>query len=324
MNANPSWTERAKALEPAIVEVCTLIPVSAGPGALTKELARHLPELHFRRTLCRGGWYRLGGVLAADGTRVSDDLQSWVEMALDACDGDFEILREEYADKGLIATRRVGRTHYFIAQTGDKPGDFLQLEIEDLQETQAHKLFAQTPAPTQLEELVDPNLGHHNGQPIGLPCYTFRRLTHVGDLLARIRQQKPEAQPIHRFAEDWGNSSAGHATSLGNQWIIAVREHLDRFRQTIIRAQPVPAIDGEAPVFGAREGTRELALHDALVAFDRAAGYPFAWYFHMLTTKAVPHWVARVVVEDAMAGFAYLPRRDEEVVRHWLHAPYAL
>jgi hypothetical protein len=25
-----------------------------------------------------------------------------------------------------------------------------------------------------------------------------------------------------------------------------------------------------------------------------------------------------------MAGFAYLPRRDEEVVRHWLHAPYAL
>lgn len=68
---------------------------------------------------------------------------------------------------------------------------------------------------------------------------------------------------------------------------------------------------------------RELALHDALVAFDRQAGYPFAWFFHMLTTKAVPHWVARVVTEDALAGFAYLPRRDETVVRNWLHRPYA-
>lgn len=324
MNAVSSWTERAKTIEPAIVEVCTLVPVSAGPGALAKELSKHVPDLQFRRILCRGGWYRLGGVLTPDGTRVSEDLEGWAEMALDSCDGDFDILREEYGDKGLIATRRVGRTHYFIAQTGDKPGDFLQLEIEDLQETHSHKLFDQSPAPSQLEELVDPELGHHHGQPVGLPYYSFRRLTHIGDLLARMRQQQPEALPIHRFAEDWGKSSAGHATALGNQWVIAVREHLDRFRQTIIRAQPVPAIDGEPPSFTAKEGTRELALHDALVAFDRAAGYPFAWYFHMLVTKAVPHWVARVVVEDAMAGFAYLPRRDEEIVRQWLHVPYAL
>lgn len=324
MNANPSWTERAKALEASVVEVSTLVPVSAGPGILAKELARHLPELHFRRTLCRGGWYRLGGVLAADGSRISDDLESWAEMTLAACDGDFDALRDEYAGTGLIATRRVGRTHYFVAPTGEKSADFLQLEIEDLQETQAHTLFAQTPAPTAIDELIDPDLGHHNGQPVGLPYYTFRRLTHIGDLLARLRQQTPEAQPIHRFTDDWSESSAGHATAFSNQWVIAVREHLDRFQQNVIRAQPVPAIDGEPPAFGAREGTRELALHDALVSFDRAAGYPFAWYFHMLTTKVVPHWVARVVMEDANAGFAYLPRRDEEIVRRWLHSPYAL
>lgn len=324
MNANPSWTERAKALEPSVVEVCTLVPVSAGPGILAKELARHLPELHFRRTLCRGGWYRLGGVLATDGTRVSDDLEAWAEMALVACDGDFEALRDDYADKGLVATRRVGRTHYFVAQTGDNSIDFLQLEIEDLQETQAHTLFAPTSSPSAVDELIDPDLGHHNGQPVGLPFYVFRRLTHIGDLLGRMRQQTPEPQPIHRFTDDWIQSSAGHATALSNQWVIAVREHLDRFQQSVIRAQPVPAIDGEPPAFGAKEGTRELALHDALVSFDRAAGYPFAWYFHMLTTKAVPHWVPRVVIEDAAAGFAYLPRRDEEIVRRWLHAPYAL
>jgi hypothetical protein len=49
-----------------------------------------------------------------------------------------------------------------------------------------------------------------------------------------------------------------------------------------------------------------------------------AWYFHMLTSKAVPHWVAQAVIEDALDGYAYLPPRDLEVVRHWLHAPYTL
>jgi len=49
-----------------------------------------------------------------------------------------------------------------------------------------------------------------------------------------------------------------------------------------------------------------------------------AWYFHMLTSKAVPHWVAQSVVEDALAGFAYLPQRDVDVVRGWLHRPYSV
>ena len=36
MNALPTWTDRTKALEPAITEVCTIVPVSAGPGALAR------------------------------------------------------------------------------------------------------------------------------------------------------------------------------------------------------------------------------------------------------------------------------------------------
>jgi hypothetical protein len=324
MNALPTWTDRNKALEPAITEVCTVVPVSAGPGALARELGKRIPEYSFRRILCRGGWYRLGGVLSASGERISDDLEAWAETTLDSLGGDMDVFCEEYADQKLVATRRVGRTHYFVAQLGDQASDYLQLEIEDLQETHSHILFAQTPAPSQVEELVDPDHTHHHSQPVGLPYYTLRRLIHVGDLLARIRDQQPEPQAIHRFVEDWSKSSAGHATAFSNHWVLALREHLDRFRQTHLHAHPVPAIDGEAPVFKAREGTRELALHDALVSFDRAAGYPFAWFFHMLTTKAVPHWVARTVVEDVLAGFAYLPRRDEEIVRHWLHKPYAL
>ena len=322
MNAIPNWTERCKSLEAATVEACTRVSVAAGPGVLAKELSKLSPELHFRRTLCRGGWYRLGGVLAPDGSRVSDDLEGWAEQMLDSEHGDMGALLEEYGDSGLNATRLVGRTHYFVAQAGDGPADFLQLEIEDLQEAISHSIFGRSPAPTQLEDLVDSHQGGQTGNPVGLPFYAFRRLVHVGELLGRIRAQQPTPQGINRFVEDWGKSSAGAATALSNQWVIAYREHLDRFRQNVVRANPVPALNGEPPIFTAMEGTRELALHDALMAFDRQAGYPFAWFFHMLTTKAVPHWVARQVVEDGMAGFAYMPRRDEDVVRNWLHAPY--
>jgi hypothetical protein len=322
MNANPSWTERCKSLEAAIVEACTRGAVAAGPGMLAKELSKLLPDVHFRRTLCRGGWYRLGGVVAADNSRVSDDLEAWAEAALAGVDGDVAALAEDFAGSGLKATRLVGRTHYFVARTGDKPEDFLQLEVEDLQETLSHELFDRSPAPTQLEDIVDCHQSGQIGNPIGLPFYALRRLNHVGDLLARIRGQQPTPQGIHRFFEDWGKSSAGAATSLDNQWVITYSEHLDRFRQTLVHAKPVPALIGDPPSFTAREGVRELALHDALVAFDRQAGYPFAWFFHMLTTKAVPHWVARQVIDDGVNGFAYMPRRDEEVVRHWLHDPY--
>jgi hypothetical protein len=51
---------------------------------------------------------------------------------------------------------------------------------------------------------------------------------------------------------------------------------------------------------------------------------PLAWYFFILSTKSVPHWVAQTVIEDALAGFAYLPQRDVDVVRSWLHRPYSI
>ena len=209
-----------------------------------------------------------------------------------------------------------------VAPVGRGVADYLQLEIEDLQEAWSHPLFDREPPPATLEEFVDPRLPKDELKPLGLPRYAFRRLTHMGDALARMRTQALEPQAIHRFVADWEAGSAGHATDLANHWVIALREHMDRYRQTLTRAAPVSALNGDPPRFAAREGTRGLALHEALAAFDRHLGYPFAWFFHMLTTKAVPHWVARTVAEDAAGGYAYLPERDLAVVREWLHKPY--
>jgi hypothetical protein len=325
MNAPTAWTEYCKTLIPSIIEACALTAVAAGPGALAAEIGRRIPDRPFREVLCRGGWYRLGGVVAADGSRVAERVEEWAEAELARHDGDFTLLAEAFAGSSLNATRLSGRTHYFVSGTGNGAGDFLLLEIEDLQETLAHALFGRDPPPSTLEELVDDDSGRidpASARPIGLPVYRFRRLSQTADTLNRMWAQTIEPQPIHRFFADWEASSAGRATTFCGHWVLALREHLDRYRNSVLSARPVPAINGEAPRFAAGQGTSGLALKETLSAFDRQCGYPFAWYFHLLTTRAVPHWVAATVVENSLAGFEYLPQRDLEVLRNWLHKPY--
>jgi len=310
-------------MEAAIRQACSETAPAAGAAVLAREIARRCPELAPREVLVRGGWYRLGGVIAPTGARISEDLEAWAESELAACDGDLARLLDEHTGSGLMATRLTGVTHYFVAPAGPGATDTLQIEIEELQEVTAHALFDREPPPTSLEELVDPRLPREQHRPLGAPYYLFRRLTHIGEFLARMRAQKPEAQPIHRFVDDWQRSSASHGSLFANHWMIACREHLDRYRQPVLHAHPVAALTGEAPRFRLPATTRGLDLHHALATFDRQAGYPFAWYFHMLTTKAVPYWVASAAIEDSLAGFNYLPDRDLAVLRDWLHQGYA-
>lgn len=319
-----AWQEYCKTLAPGIQETCSRSPVSGGPAALVKQLADALPEWQFRHKFSRGGWYRLGGVVSPDGSLVADNLETWAEAALEARDGDLALLLEDLEDQPLYATRLVGSTHYLVASAGEGTADFLQLEIEELQEMRAYRLGEGETPPTSLTELIDPDHPSLKLQPLGLPTYSFRRLTHVGSVLQRMAAQSAEAPPIQRMLDDWSQSSAGTTSALYNHWVIALREYLDRYQQTLYRAQPIAALTGKPPVFSVAPGTNELKLQAALQAFDREVGYPLAWFFHMLTTKAVPHWVAQTVVEDALAGFAYLPQRDVDVVRNWLHRPYTV
>jgi hypothetical protein len=317
-----AWSEYCKSLAPAIAETCAKVPVSSGPGALVKALGLALPDWKFRHAMSRGGWYRLGGVLDDKGQRLADHLESWAESAADERGGDFVRLGDDFAEQKLFATRLAGQTHYLVASAGEGDDDFLQLEIEDLQEMRAHRLFANDPG--TLEELVDPRGGTEPAVPVGLPFYTFRRLQNIGAFLKRMRAQKPEPAPIHRMLADWSKSSASPSSAYYNHWVIATREHLDRYHQPIFRAQPIAVQSSATPEFEAADTASGLKLNEILSRFDREVGYPMAWYFHLLSRKAVPHWVAQTIVEDALAGFAYLPQRDVDIVRGWLHRPYSV
>lgn len=317
-----AWPEYCKSLASAIIEVCATTSVSSGPAALVKALGGALPDWKFRHALVRGGWYRLGGIVDGEGRHVTDNLERWVEQELDARDGDIGHLIDDHAGQVLYATRLVGNTHYLTTSAGEDADAFLQLEIEDLQEVRAHRLFANEPA--SLEELVDPRGGGETPLPLGLPFYSFRRIQHVGAFLKRMLDRKPEPAGIHRMVTDWEKSSAGATSVFYNHWVLATREHLDRYHQPVFRAQPIATLPGEPPEFTADTDCMGLRLQEALHHFDREVGYPMAWYFHMLTTRAVPHWVAQTVVEDALGGYAYLPQRDIDVVRTWLHRPFSV
>ncbi len=322
MSDTIGWPEYCKSLAPAIAGTCATVPVSSGSGALVKALGVALPEWKFRHAMSRGGWYRLGGVHDGCGVRVSGNLETWAKDALDERDGDFGRLADDFAGRTLFATRLVGQTHYLVATADESADGFLQLEIEAVQEMRVHRLFAGDPS--SLEDLVDPRGGAGQPVPLGLPGYAFRRLQHIGAFLRRMLAQEPGPAPVHRMLEDWSNSSAGRTSAYDRHWIIATREHLDRYRQPVFRAQPISVQAGAAPEFGAADATGGLELNGALARFDREAGYPMAWYFHMLGTRSVPHRVAQTVVEDSLAGFAYLPQRDVDVVRGWLHRPYSV
>lgn len=316
----------AAGLAQAIAEACVRIPAApglSGQTALAQELARIAPQLAFREALARGGWYRLGGVVDGQGRHVADDLERWVADELARHDDDLAAVATEHAGQQLWATRLTGKTHYWVARTGPGAADFLQVEIEELQEVVCHALFAEGEAPASVEDLVDPRDACPGSQnALGMPFYRLRRVTAIADFLAAMRAQKPEPQPIHRFVADWERSSAGHASDFSHHWVVAVREHLDRYRQPIKSATPVAVLNGAPPRFESAYGARGLALAAALQRFDKQLGYPLAWFFHMLTTRAVPHAVATVVVEDVQGGFRYLPDRDVQVVRDWLHRPY--
>jgi len=312
----------------AVRSLCVRLPVSIGASGLARELSAIAPDCVFRDVLTRGGWYRLGGVIDASGRHIADDLSRWGESELAKHGDDLHALYDTYAGAGLRATRLLGRTHYLVAVTGPQATDFVQIEIEELQETISHVLF-EGHVPGSLEELFeapDPqnstDVATATDEPVSLPFYSLRRITDVSELLKRIAGNKPEPQSVHRFVDAWQASSAGQTTHFSHHWVLAVREYLDRYRQSIQQATPVAALNGPSPKFVSAYGAKGLALAEALQQFDRQAGYPMAWFFHLLTTKSVPQAVAYAVIDDVQDGFAYLPERDVKVLRNWLHRPF--
>jgi len=290
------------------------------------EIANHLRAgWTFRYALNRGGWYRPGSVITVDGTRVADNLETWAKAELAACGGDMHELVEKYADSGLLVTRHSGRTHYFVAAYGPSPTDFLQLEVEELQEVLDRKLFEEGSEPEDIQELLEPlSPGEIDAQAVGAPRYRFRRLIDISQTITRSTTAEPQSVGLPRLLYEWSHSSAAIRGHFSDHWIVALREHQDRYRNPVISASLVSRHTRELKPFQWNIELSGVEMSTQLQAFDRAAGYSAAWYFHMVAGTITPPKIAYAVARDLDAGFSYLPDTEAELVRGWVTAPYSV
>lgn len=288
-------------------------------------IKQFLPSCTFRHALTRGGWYRPGGVILPDGTRLAEDLEAWLESELAACDGDMGEFLERHAGSDLLATRQSGQTHYFVAPYGPAPSDFMQLEVEELQEVLDRKLIDAAQPPADLEELKEPlHPATLEAQPVGNPRYRFRRLSDMRQAMARLPSSVAQPAAMARFIADWEKSSAAARGHFCDHWIIAVREHQDRYRNSVLSATPVSLHARQLKPFQWNAELRGVALSDQIHAFDRAAGYPAAWYFHLVSGALTPREIAHSAMLDLLDGFSYLPEADAALLEEWVNFPYSV
>ena len=279
----------------------------------------------FKYALNRGGWYRPGGVIAADGTRIADNLEAWDNAEFEACDGDINEFIERHAESYLFVTRHSGRTHYFVAPYGAGPTDFLQLEVEELQEVLDRKLLDANSPPEDIQGVIDPlNPGELDAQVVGVPYYRFRRLIDMNQAIARSSSSDSLRAGLRRLLNEWTQSSAALSGHFCDHWIIAIREHQDRYRNSVVSVALVSRHTRELKLFQWNSELAGVDMAAQLQAFDRAAGYSAAWYFHLVAGTITPPKLAYQVARDLDEGFSYLPDTDAVLVRGWVAAPYSV
>jgi hypothetical protein len=290
------------------------------------EIANRLrPGWTFKHALNRGGWYRPGGVIAADGTRIADSLEAWANAELEACNGDINEFVERHAERNLLVTRHSGRTLYFVAPYGPAPTDFLQLEVEELQEVSDRKLLDADTHPDDIQGVIDPlNPGELDAQVVGAPYYRFRRLIDMNQAVARSSSSDSLRAGLRRLLNEWSQSRAAVKGHFCDHWIIAMREHQDRYRNSVISVALVSRHNRELKMFQWNTELAGVDMAAQLQAFDRAAGYSSAWYFHLVAGTITPPKIAYQVSRDLDAGFSYLPDADAELVRGWVAEPYSV
>ena len=123
---------------------------------------------------------------------------------------------------------------------------------------------------------------------------------------------------------EWSRSRAGQKAHFSEHWIVAIREQHDRYNNVVLSATPVSLHARQLKHFPWQANTRATALAAELAAFDRAAGYPGAWYFHLVAGAQAPRDLVWRLAADLKAGFRYLAEPEVALLEAWIDAPYAV
>jgi len=301
-----------------VANACAALPAGADLDALIAAVRDALGAQDVQHAMTRGGWHRLGGVVSLDGERIADHIADWAQTV---CGGDIDELMAYVSDLRCFATRLNGQTHYLVVPTGPTARDYIQIEVEEVQEVLDRVISDPAWFPDSIAEFVDPlDFPRLEPEPVGPARMIFRRLVPVNELM----DSSDSGPRLRRFLDDWDRSSAGETSAFCEHWVLSIREYRDQDGDDHRSAKPVPIPRVEIPSLADAEVARGVKLANQIHGFDRVLGYPFAWYFHMLTNPKVSHRLAEAVHADLIGAYDYLPVRDLKVLRDWYNQPYGI
>lgn len=305
-------------MELRVAGACNRELHGATPAGILVRIQSEVPELELHYATARSGWHRLGGIVDADYRPIAHNIETWAETE---SEGDMDLLLDKCAEIRGFVTKLEGSTHYLTAATGAGAADFVQIEVEQVQEVIDRPLWDPDWMPDDLADFCDPlDFPRLDPEPLGPPRLMFRRLVRVADFLA----SDDAGKHIKRFFGDWDRSSAGESARFCDHWILSFRDYRDTQGDARRSAKPIPLPRSDEFELADAEIGRGAVLANLIHAFDRHSGYHFAWYFHMLTRREVSHQLAEAVHSDLMGAFDYLPPKDIAVLRTWYDAPYSV
>jgi len=304
--------------------LCKETLAGAGDDALLDRIQKAYPAYTLRLARHGHNWYRLGGIIKPDGSRIATDLNEWAERTYIGCGQDLDTLLDHCEEGQFLATKHKGVTVYLVAKTGDKAEDFVQIEVDRTQELADRYLIDVDSPPDDLEELIDPITPQHvEPFAVGAARYAYRRKTEVALFMQELAKHRADPHPAQRFMNDWNASSAGSKRSFCEDWSLRLYEHQGRHGERIMNVEIVNNRTKEVPRLDSPEGKKGKALSTLISRFDHQAGYPFAWYFYMLKGLVSPY-LGEAVYRDISKDYAYLPERDAAVLRRWIANPYCV
>ncbi len=308
-----------------LAETCKKLIPGPNDDLLIKTLQSLIPDHPVRLVWVGEEWYRVGGVVDAEGKRVAHDLIEWCERTFIECGQNLQTLIDHAREHKLIATRHSGQSLYFVVQTGTCGEEFMLIEIDKTREVFDRLLINDHAPPEDMEEIIDPlNPAGIENVPVGTSRYAYRRKTDIKLFMDAINRHHAFEHPVQRFIDDWNRSSAGQKQLLTEDWMIRPSQHTGRFGEQIVNAEIINIQHKRLPYLEDLAGKKGNTLNGLLTRFDRQAGYPFAWFFYMIKGKLVSPYSAQAVYKDICGDFAYLPQRDEAVLRDWIINPYYL
>lgn len=165
------------------------------------------------------GLRRESGVYASNHELIHKNAREWIKERLSENANNPYAVWEKYKDLGLLYSTTEGSLEHFIMPIGDKPDDFVQMEIYCWNEKITHSLFNKKPWSDvqDVDDILDSSgtgRGHSLDQPIntGNVYYEFGKIFIASDLIARYNDIRLKQLEKH------SNISVSKKNPATGQW----------------------------------------------------------------------------------------------------------